>query len=819
MAKGTAVIHDLVAQLPEIYQPILGYPEYDARASRAHDARLEEVLRLHDALVQLKKRPLKILDLGCAQGYFALSMAIRGSEVRGIDYLEANIAVCRQLAIENPGLKVSFEVDRIELTIESLQKGQYDLVLGLSVFHHLIYVHGASKVKEWLGMAASTGASLLTEMALDSEPLYWASAQPRDPMTLLEGIAFVRCLGHFPTHLSGIQRPLYISSENTWYLGGKAVHFEESRHSSHERAQDVHRGTRGYYFAAPLMAKKFATDGELGDANRNELERERVMLERGLQGMHLPRLLDAGEAHGEAWLVREMIPGQLLSDSLGGLDISERRRILVHVLTQLVGLEAEGLFHSDVRVWNVLLDEQGAPQLIDYGAIGDEAADCLWPYDIHLSFLVFAQEIASGEVALSDPLRRVAFSPGSLVPYLQSWAVSLFRRPLSEWTFAWMLEELGEHWGQTVALDAGLGICHEVWLALLEQALQLQLHNAKHLRAQIDISNFEAVQRDRDERSVAWSEKEAVRIEARERLDVISGELQELLGEQARIRAAQEAIQTGHAEILDKQEDLRIEQLGIRAEQVGIREGVVTLQGEQVEARSGQEEIRAGLARIWTEQAEARAKHAYIQDQFSQLRAELLGGVHSIQVEMMALHRQIQDEIADLHWEERVREMAQRADGVDVKLATLREELLYGSQAQAIEMLRHEVALVHGSRSWRLTGPLRRASRKWGEFKLRAKIRLRPMAVWMARTLLGMPGVRRIGRPVVSRYPRLAARLQRFLHGAGLTGSAPTPSGPTQVAELGGLSNEAGAAVPELISRRATVLSVRAGLRPGGDNS
>jgi O-antigen chain-terminating bifunctional methyltransferase/kinase len=520
MATPESSLDKLIAQLPEIYQPIVGHPKYDERASRAQDSRLKEVLGVYTALTQLKGRPLNVLDLGCAQGYFSLSLAERGAKVHGVDYLEANIAVCKQLAEENPGWSVTFEVDRIEAVIERMAFGQYDLVLGLSVFHHLIYLHGVDYVQMLLQRVAANDASLLAEIALASEPLYWASVQPSEPRSLFARIAFVRCLGWYPTHLSDVNRPLFFASDAHWYFGSDAISFEGWRKTSHDRALDVHRGSRAYYFADRVIAKKFLIEGEVGEANRIELERESAVLRKDLPGFPLPRLLAVGHANGEMWLLREMIGGRLLSDVLNGLDLQMRRRILIQILEQLAALERLGLYHSDVRAWNVIVDDQSVPQLIDYGAIGAEATDCVWPHDIHLATLIFAQEVVTGEVAVSDPLRRAALSPESLAPELRAWAHLMFRKPLAEWSFSEMASTLALQWAAPI--EEGVGLSDQrLWLTLMEQALQAQLHHAKHLRALIDITTQESIKRVELERATAWSDKEQIRLDAEKRMDAL----------------------------------------------------------------------------------------------------------------------------------------------------------------------------------------------------------------------------------------------------------------------------------------------------------
>ena len=42
--------------------------------------------------------------------------------------------------------------------------------------------------------------------------------------------------------------------------------------------------------------------------------------------------------------------------------------VLRDVVAQLATLEAAGLYHNDVRAWNVLIGPDGRAALIDYGA-------------------------------------------------------------------------------------------------------------------------------------------------------------------------------------------------------------------------------------------------------------------------------------------------------------------------------------------------------------------------------------------------------------------------------------------------------------------
>ena len=106
------MIAHLVSNLPEVYQPVYGHPELSSQVSRPSQDRFEIIAQIHDSLQRLLDRPLNVLDLGCAQGYFSLNLAERGASVRGVDFLDKNVLLCQALAEENPLLNAVFEIGR-----------------------------------------------------------------------------------------------------------------------------------------------------------------------------------------------------------------------------------------------------------------------------------------------------------------------------------------------------------------------------------------------------------------------------------------------------------------------------------------------------------------------------------------------------------------------------------------------------------------------------------------------------------------------------------------------------------------------------------
>jgi O-antigen chain-terminating methyltransferase len=113
-------------------------------------------------------------------------------------------------------------------------------------------------------------------------------------------------------------------------------------------------------------------------------------------------------------------------------------------------LESAGLYHDDIRTWNVLIGPDDRASLIDFGAISPARRDCVWPHDIFLAFLITVQEIANGEVPDSNP-REPLLNPATLPePYRAVWRVFL-EQPLEQWSFALLRDLMERGWRGEIA--------------------------------------------------------------------------------------------------------------------------------------------------------------------------------------------------------------------------------------------------------------------------------------------------------------------------------------------------------------------------------
>lgn len=436
----------LVTELPEIYQPIFGHPELSAKVSRSSDDRLAHILAAHDALEAMLKRPIRVLDLGCSQGFFSHHLASRGATVHGIDLLNANIAVCRALADERGDAISIFETKTIDDTLEKLKPGEYDLVLGLSVFHHLIDEKGLEHVREiYRGLARKTLACLF-EFGLAEEPVYWGPSQPASPRQQLEDFAFVHEISQSETHLSQIRRPLYFASNACWFFGKIAGVFDRWTMVSNKSAGDTHEGTRRFFFGNKFLIKQLRLDHAVrGHYNDQEWRNEIELLRAPPADLDLPKLIEFGKNSADAWLVRECLPGESLDRKLAKHATDyDPHLVLRDVLQQLVRFEAYGLYHNNVRTWNVLINSEGRAFLIDYGAITNQRADVAWPYDVFLAFLVFTHELICARTANPFP-RSPWLDPDALPEPYRRVVWAMLRSPKEDWSFARLGEMLAKN--------------------------------------------------------------------------------------------------------------------------------------------------------------------------------------------------------------------------------------------------------------------------------------------------------------------------------------------------------------------------------------
>ncbi|WP_161600130.1 methyltransferase domain-containing protein [Aurantimonas manganoxydans] len=435
MSDHSNHLQRLVDSLPEVYQPIFGHPEMSIVVSRSSVERADRVCQAVSAYSKMLGRSVRILDLGCAQGFFTFTLASHGHYVHGVDYLKENIDVCECLKVESGLSNVSFEFADIADTIESTNISDYDVVLGLSVFHHLFFSFGKERTHDLLRRLSSKVEGAIFEIATREEGPYWSSSQPEEYHEFLKAYAFNHVMGVYDTHLSDVQRPLCWASNSIWLFENIAGRFDQWSASSNPHAPGVHQGSRRFFFGQELFVKVYdLLNRDTREANLVEWRREIAFLREFGDGVVSPKIVTFGASAAQAWLVRRLIDGVPLEERIRHIDAPGRQKVILQVLDALVWLEENDRYHTDIRIWNCLINDEGVVKIIDYGAISEKKEDCAWPYDLFLSFIIFMREILSDDSLNPYPIRSALLQYDDLPEPLRRGVDRIFRKD-GTWSF------------------------------------------------------------------------------------------------------------------------------------------------------------------------------------------------------------------------------------------------------------------------------------------------------------------------------------------------------------------------------------------------
>jgi len=488
-------IPKLVNLLPEKYQPIFNHPSLSNEAARPCEDRLNIIKEIYFALESDLKRPLRVLDLGCAQGYFSFHLGAIGAHVTGIDYLAENINLCRALQCQNPDLNVQFFTDRIENVIRDLDFAQYDLVLCLSVFHHIVYENSVCVARDLITDLAKKNQFLICELATKAEPLYWASKQPADLNDLFDkNLAFVHEISQVRTHLSDISRPIFSVSNSYCVLDGLARKISKWYAEPHSLAKGIHRQGRRYYESSTTFLKYYRLGESQWLYNVADFERECNFFKECPQEFLGPKKIRSGSNSVSAWIEMDLVNGESLLNIINERKPIDPLKIVSDILDQACILEEAGLYHNDIRAWNCIIRVDGKAVLIDYGSVTKDPYDCAWPFNVFLSFLIFISEVASGESISSPfPLRKIAFSSTSLMPPLGDFINSLWRISSKRWSFKLMRDLLMKNIKPLKGGDNSIGMDMQ-WAIAIEKSLETLSANQKNLDEEFRLSESRKIQ-------------------------------------------------------------------------------------------------------------------------------------------------------------------------------------------------------------------------------------------------------------------------------------------------------------------------------------
>ena len=415
-----------VSKVRNLTQPIFGFPELSHVNSDEYAVHAQWAHAIWEALSKQLGRPACVLDLRCSQGYLPLFLAQHGAPVVGIDQELENIALCQVLAQTGVSSRSKFVYAGIEEVFETGDLRHIDLVIGFGIFGNLLALHGAAKVASWMSGLAENVSCLFDVPNCDL-----------DQHGAFSGFTFTHELAQVVMPSSEAMQTLLFASKRVWYLDGRCEQFTHATQKSHPTNEVQFGGTRRYFRNDTMLAKVFALRDYQQAANRDEISREVAFLSDPPNGFApLPHVHTSGFSEREGWIVRDRLPGELLSEAIRLNKPYDPVSVVRAVLMQLVLLEAAGLYHNDLRTWNVLLLPDESATLIDYGSITTEPTNLVWPKSLFPAFWLFVWCVATRAPWYGDMYAPAFISPYNLPDPFQAWALTCWQSMPDTWTFA-----------------------------------------------------------------------------------------------------------------------------------------------------------------------------------------------------------------------------------------------------------------------------------------------------------------------------------------------------------------------------------------------
>lgn len=320
----------------------------------------------------------------------------------GIEVDETRVKFCNLLAEENPNLKIKFLRARIEDFIPTIQPGEYDLVIAMSVLHYPCMQYGWQKVQGLLSELAKKVNGAIFELALNTEPHNWYGRLPGNFFELIAGFSFARtmaCITHSKTS-GDMKRPLCFASSKYAYLENSGM----LKIDSVKYHSGVRINGRMYFHCGD----KFVKVGLIMNHVAFERYQKEIRFMKKFGGQNnLPKLYETYVEPDDIgiyrfFIVTDKIFGVPLSEKIKDLSQEERFEVLKKVLRDLAFFEENGYRSFDIHSGNFLYKNSGEVVPVDYELFSDGGTDILSPFPRHpvTQFFHFANtllENLSGE--------------------------------------------------------------------------------------------------------------------------------------------------------------------------------------------------------------------------------------------------------------------------------------------------------------------------------------------------------------------------------------------------------------------------------------
>lgn len=382
MSEINPKLSELVNALPVLYQPVYGHHEWDNKAQRSCEDRLPDIKKIYDSLSEKLHRPLRVLDLGCNMAYLSLTICSWGGGVlTAVDSSKKFLEFGEFLSGEHPDFKIKFVNEKIEKFIPTIKDDEYDLVLGLSLFHWVTKQIGFKATQELMNILAEKIPVGLFELAPASE--FPEIKLPKNYREYLKGYFFIRVLNRTTwSDKRKCARPLCFASNNY-------VHFDDL---GVLKIDEVPRKDRKHCICGDKFIKVLTSPNqEIPEMAQNEIKfLQELGGSNGLPKLHTT-LQETDETGTRIFMIRDNIKGRTLLSK--GTENIDSWNAIEQILRWIISLEKRGYYQKDLLCSNFICNEDGKIIPIDYGLMIHDPISHRWPFNLHLTFFGFMNVI------------------------------------------------------------------------------------------------------------------------------------------------------------------------------------------------------------------------------------------------------------------------------------------------------------------------------------------------------------------------------------------------------------------------------------------
>ena len=287
-------------------------------------------------------------------------------------------------------MKVKFLLTSIENFIPTIQPNEYDLVLGLSIFRELYKAHKFSEVQDMMAELAKKIPVCIFEPELEKE--FPEDDLPKYYIGVFKDFRIRKVLSRNAGENPEIERPLVFASNDYIFFDELGLLKIDDAHSHNMMGSE--NDDKLFIFCGDKFIKFSKIFEGLSEGNGSyERVTQGVKFLSEFGGSHGFPKLYASEIYkdeylGQSFIVRDKLEGETLEKIIASGEDFDHWDVIKQVLSQLVFLEENGLYHDDVHQCNVLYKD-GKAFLIDYESIGEQKSTAIHRFNLLQVFFSF----------------------------------------------------------------------------------------------------------------------------------------------------------------------------------------------------------------------------------------------------------------------------------------------------------------------------------------------------------------------------------------------------------------------------------------------